>query len=189
MNICIYGASSNAIDPFYLEQTEELGKAIAQHKHSLVFGGGSTGLMGAAARGVAANQGKIFGVAPHFFNHDGILFDRCTELILTDTMRQRKQKMEELSDAFLVLPGGIGTFEEFFEIFTLKQLHRHWKPIVIWNLKNYYDPLIKMLEHTVDENFMKSACMEMYQVFTDLGSMLEYLENYHETMPENNDLR
>ncbi len=189
MNICIYGASSNAIDPFYLTQTESLGQSMARLGHSLVFGGGSTGLMGAAARGMHQYGGRILGVAPHFFNRDGILFDSCTELILTDTMRERKQKMEDLSDAFLVLPGGIGTFEEFFEILTLKQLRRHWKPIAIWNLKGYYDPLLEMLQYTVKQGFMKPACMEMFQVFTDSRPMLDYLENYQELPPEDNRLR
>lgn len=189
MNICIYGASSNAIDPFYLDETEKLGRSMSRRSHTLVFGGGNTGLMGAAARGMAENQGKILGVSPHFFHRDDILYHQCTELILTDTMRQRKQKMEDLADGFIMLPGGIGTFEEFFEILTLKQLRQHWKPIAIWNGKGYFNPMLELLSHAVDENFMKPACLTLFSVFEEIEPMLDYLENYAEDMPEDHRFR
>ena len=120
MNICIYGASSELIDAKYMEETEKLSRVLASNGYGLVFGGGAQGLMGAAARGFKAMNGEIIGIAPTFFmNVDGILYDQCTQFIYTETMRERKQLMEEHADAFLVTPGGIGTFEEFFEILTL----------------------------------------------------------------------
>ena len=122
MVICVYGASSDTIHPDFLKAGEALGAAMARRGHSLVFGGGGHGLMGAVARGVASGGGSITGVAPRFFNVDGVLFDGCTEFVYTDTMRERKAIMEERADAFLMTPGGIGTFEEFFEILTLRQL-------------------------------------------------------------------
>lgn len=176
MNICIYGASSDTIDPIYTDAVAALGRALGRRGHTLVFGGGAHGLMGAAARGTAAGGGEVVGVSPHFFNHDGILWDGCTQLILTDTMRQRKQRMEELADAFLTVPGGIGTYEEFFEILTLRQLERHTKPIAVFNIAGYFDPLQAMLEKTVEAGFMKPACLELYAIFTAPDDALDYLE-------------
>lgn len=136
MKICVYGASSPTIDPKYIEMVEKMGEEMALRGHSLVFGGGANGLMGAAARGVKKGKGYIVGVIPKFFNEENIeaVYDECDELIEPDTMRQRKQIMEDNADAFIITPGGIGTFEEFFEILTLKQLCRHNKPIVIYNV-------------------------------------------------------
>ena len=141
MNVCLYGASSNEIDKKYIAATEALGEALAKAGHGLVYGAGGCGLMGAAARGMTRCGGHIVGVAPEFLNVDGILYEHCDELVLTETMRQRKQIMEERSDAFLVTPGGIGTYEEFFEIYTLKQLGRHQKPIILYNIDGFFDGL------------------------------------------------
>lgn len=176
MNLCIYGASSNQIDPAYMMAVEELGRKLAQRGHGLVFGGGAQGLMGAAARGVTAQQGYILGVAPSFFNVDGVLYEHCTEFIYTETMRERKQIMEDRADGFIMVPGGIGTYEEFFEMLTLKQLGRHSKPIAILNLGGYYDLLQQMLEQTIQQGFMKPACRQLYGIFADVDAMLDYLE-------------
>ena len=117
MNICVYGASSGEIDKSYILAGEELGRRMAARGHGLVFGGGARGLMGAVARGMQAGGGEICGVAPSFFHVDGILFPDCSRMIYTETMRERKQIMEDMSDAFIAAPGGIGTFEEFFELY------------------------------------------------------------------------
>ena len=122
MNICIYGASSAKLAPVYYEKTEELGRMMGLRGHGLVFGGGATGLMGAAARGVDAYHGYILGIAPTFFDQPGVLYEHCSEFIFTETMRERKKLLEERSKATIVAPGGIGTYEEFFEILTLKSL-------------------------------------------------------------------
>lgn len=114
MNICVYGAASDEIDKIYTAEAEKLGEKMAKCGHSLVFGGGAGGMMGAAARGIHKNGGNIIGVVPTFFNVDGILFEHCNEMIRTETMRERKQIMEDRADAFIMTPGGIGTFEEFF---------------------------------------------------------------------------
>ena len=164
MNICVYGASSNKIDKKYIAAGEELGRLLAAAGHTLVFGGGDNGLMGAAARGVAEKGGKIIGVAPSFFNVDGMLFQNCTEFIYTETMRERKAKMEELSDAFVMTAGGIGTFEEFFEILTLKQLGRHQKPIAVLNTNGYFDSLLSQLSECVKGEFMTEKCLNLFTV-------------------------
>lgn len=183
MNICVFGASSSIIDKMYIERTENLGRRIAERGHGLVYGAGASGVMGAVARGVEERGGKIIGVVPDFFEDedmgvDGRIFKNCTELIKTDTMRERKAIMEDIGDAFIIAPGGIGTFEEFFEVFTLKQLDRHNKAIVIWNLNGYYDAMLNMLEVASKEKFLRDACKLLYKVFENEDEMLDYIESY-----------
>ena len=173
MNICVYGAASDEIAPIYIQQTEKLGELIAQNGYGLVFGAGAHGLMGAAARGAYAKGGQIIGIVPRFFQSDGIIFPNCTALHRTDTMRERKQQMEALADAFVMVPGGIGTFEEFFEILTLKQLGRHNKPIAVLNINGYYDPLCAMLEHAVAEGFLQAKCFTLFQFCRTPEEVLE----------------
>ena len=178
MNICLYGASSNTIDEKYIKQTEAFGEILAERGHTLVYGAGAGGLMGAAARGVQKKGGKIIGVAPSFFNVDGILFEDCTEMIYTETMRERKGIMEQKADAFVMVPGGIGTFDEFFEILTLKQLGRHNKPIAIFNQNGYYDSITALLENAIKEGFMTEKNRELLGVFEKAEELLSYFENY-----------
>ena len=178
MNICVYGASSDDIKPCHLEGAFSLGQLIAERGHTLIFGAGAHGVMGATARGVTDKCGKIIGISPKFFDYDDILYKECTELLFTETMRQRKQKMEDMSDAFVVAPGGIGTFEEFFEILTLKQLDKHSNPIAIFNIDGYYNPMIDMMNHSVDQGFMRKDCMNIFKVFDNASQMIDYFENY-----------
>ena len=178
MKICVYGAASPTIDRVYIEKVEELGRELVARGHSLVFGGGGNGVMGAAARGVRDANGYIVGVVPKFFNEDRVetLCDFCDELYQPDTMRQRKQIMEDKSDAFIVAPGGIGTFEEFFEILTLKQLCRHNKPIVLYNINGYYDELNAMMKCSIGKNFIRENCLELYQTTDDLAELFRLIE-------------
>lgn len=164
MNVCLYGASSNEIDAKYVTATERLGEALATAGHAMVYGAGGAGLMGAAARGMSRCGGRIVGVVPEFLKVDGIIFDGCDEMVYTETMRQRKQVMEERSDAFIVTPGGIGTYEEFFEIYTLKQLGRHQKPIILFNIDGFFDRLYDILQGLVADGFMRAACLELLSV-------------------------
>lgn len=177
MQICVYGASSNDIDPRYLQAGEALGLEMARRGHGLVFGGGASGLMGAVARGMTQGGGSIVGVAPSFFNVDGILYDKCSELIYTETMRQRKSIMEDRADAFIMTPGGIGTFEEFYEILTLRQLGRHNKSIAVLNTLDYYRPLRQMQQQAMEQGFMKPACEQLCGWFDDPIALLDYLES------------
>lgn len=178
MNICVYGASSNIIDETYIKDGEKLGREMVKRGHSLVFGGGANGLMGAVARGVHSQGGYILGVAPKFFNVDGVLFEHCNELLRPDTMRERKQIMEDNADAFIVTPGGIGTFEEFFEILTLKQLERHNKPIAILNTNGYYDKMAEFMENSIKGNFLREECKLLYEFVETAEEALSYIENY-----------
>ena len=175
MRVCIYGAASNNIDKSFIESGELLGSKLAKNGHGIVFGGGSNGMMGAVARGAFSAGGEIIGIAPSFFNVDGILFDGCTEFIYTETMRQRKQIMEEKSDAFIVTAGGIGTFDEFFEIYSLRQLNRHNKKIIILNTNGYYNPLVTMLESAIEQHFVSEANLDLLYVCDTVDEVISAL--------------
>ncbi len=181
MTICVYGASSSLIDKAFLESTYNLGKAMALRGNGLVYGAGANGVMGSVARGVKENGGHVLGVAPTFFNVDGVLYDGCDTIIPTETMRERKKIMEDKADAFIIAPGGVGTMDEFFEIFTLKQLGRHKKPIAIFNVNGFYDNLADMLKNFVDKKFMGSESMKLISIFDNENDLLEYIENYQQT--------
>lgn len=189
MTICVYGAASDKIDPAYIKAVEELGRKMAKRGHALVYGAGASGLMGAVARGVYAEGGEITGVSPTFFNVDGVLFEHCTHLIYTETMRERKQIMEDTADAFIMVPGGVGTFDEFFEILTLKQLDRHNKAMVVFNCNHYYDALCAMMEKAVLEGFVSAPTLELYQVMDDVDAILDYIEHYTAGELDINELR
>lgn len=179
MKICVFGAASTEIDSLYIEKTEELGEQMAKRGHELVFGAGGGGLMGAAARGVKKGGGKIYGFIPSFFKDEVIeaIYDQCDELVFTETMAERKAKMEDKADAFVIVPGGIGTFEEFFQVLTLKQLGRHTKPIVIYDIDGYYDKLEDFLEFSIEKEFIKSTVKELFGHGTTADEVISYIEN------------
>lgn len=179
MRICVFGAASYEIDDSYIKAVENLGEIMAKRGHELVFGAGGNGVMGAIARGVKNAGGKVYGVIPTFFRDETIeaIFDNCDQLIFTETMAQRKTKMEDLADAFIIAPGGIGTFEEFFEVLTLKQLGRHTKPIAIFDIDGYYNKLNEFLDYCIKEKFIKNNCKQLYGFQKDPLKVIEYLEN------------
>lgn len=164
MRICVYGSASDTIDKRYLAEAEELGRRIGAGGHTLVFGAGATGVMGACARGCYSAGGKLVGVAPTFFDKPGVLFPHCTEMIFTKTMRERKQILEDRSDVFLVAPGGIGTMDEFFEILTLRTLGQHSKPVILWNLHGCWNDLITMLDGFVKAGLLTETNRAQVQV-------------------------
>lgn len=177
MNICVFGASARKLDRSYLEAGEALGALLAKRGHTVIFGGGAHGLMGAVSKGAHEAGGKVISVAPSFFNIDGVLYEHCDEYIYTETMRERKGKMEDLCDAFIVTPGGIGTFEEFFEILTLRQLQRHHKPIAILNTNGYYDSMIAFLENAVDKGFMTEKNLSLFFISDDVEKTVSFIES------------
>ncbi|MBQ3074112.1 MAG: TIGR00730 family Rossman fold protein [Ruminococcus sp.] len=184
MKICVFGAASPKIDEEYIRRVEALGEEMVKRGHSLVFGGGGNGLMGAAARGVQSQGGYIVGVIPSFFENENIeaVFEYCDEVVETATMRERKQIMEDRSDAFIIVPGGIGTFEEFFEIMTLRQLCRHNKPIALYNINGYYNELNAMMQAAVEKGFVRSAVDALYKTTDNIDELFEFLET---PQPEN----
>ena len=169
MKICIFGAASAHIDEIYIKKVEDLSQKLAKRGHSLVFGAGATGLMGAAARGFKKGNGYIHGVIPEFFR------DESVEVIFGDC---DKRIMEDDCDAFIITPGGIGTFEEFFEVLTLKQLGRHKKAIAVFNIENYYDGLEEFMKQVYERKFINFKCYEMYSYFDTAEQIIDYLENY-----------
>ena len=178
MRICVYGAASPTIDKEYILKVESFGREMVKRGHSLVFGGGGNGLMGAAARGVKDENGYILGVIPKFFIEEDVekICDFCSDLLQPETMRERKQIMEDNADAFVVVPGGIGTYEEFFEILTSKQLCRHNKPIAIYNIDGFYDEINAAMKSAIRKNFIKDDCLDLYFVSDNQDEIFEYLE-------------
>lgn len=179
MNICVFGAASNEIDNSYIKTVEEMGLHLARSGHNLVFGAGALGLMGAAARGFKQGNGTVTGVIPTFFQDADVeaIYDGCDELIFTETMRERKAEMENRADAFIIVPGGIGTFEELFEIMTLKQLGRHNKPIMIYNINGYYSSMEAMLERAIEQNFLNDNFHLLYQYCSSYDEIVDCLNS------------
>lgn len=164
--ICIYGASSNDINPIYKEAAREVGSLIAKAGYALVSGGGATGLMGSAIDGALEAGGETVGVLPSFMIERGWQHGGLTRMVETEDMHQRKSLMARLSAAVIALPGGCGTLEELLEIITWRQLNLYRGNVVILNVEGYYDPLIKMLEKTVREGFMREDHLELWRVST-----------------------
>ena len=178
MRICVFGASSRDLKQVYYDEAYKLGEILARHGHSIVFGGGTSGLMGSVARGAKSCGGYVIGVAPKFFDEPGVLYDGCDEMLFTETMSERKKAMEDMSEAFITLPGGIGTFEEFFEALTLKQLGRHAKGMAVLNTNGYYDALEAMIARAVAEEFFTESGRALYEVFSDQEKLVDYIEHY-----------
>jgi len=175
--ICVYCASSSQVKPSYFEATARLGKIFANANLSVIYGGGSMGLMGKLANSTLEAGGKITGVIPRFmcdieWNHTGL-----TELILVNTMHERKEKMAMMADAVVALPGGCGTMEELLEVITWKRLGIFTKPIVIVNLEGYFDALITMLDRAVDEHFMRHEHREMWKIVETPEEVLGAIQN------------
>jgi len=176
-SICVFCSSSNSIDDVYVKTAEDLGHQIGQLGLELVYGGASIGLMGAVARATHEKGGRVIGVIPEFFKKKDINIEyiEADELIIAETMRIRKAIMDQRADAFVVLPGGIGTLEEAIEIMSMKQLGLTEKPLVFINTNNFYDDLISNFQKMVDLKFVKSSALELYHLCADPASALEFI--------------
>ena len=179
-SICVFCASSNAVDKVYHQVATDLGQRIGLLGLDLIFGGGGIGLMGDVARGVHDKGGRVVGVIPEFFlnNEQPIEYAKADELIVTKDMRSRKAIMDERSDAFIVLPGGIGTLEEATEIISMKQLGLTEKPIVFINTNKFYDAFILNLNRMVELKFAKQSTLDLINVLPDPLSALEFITAY-----------
>lgn len=176
--VCVFGASRECIPEEAKNFAHELGILLAENSYGLVFGAGTTGLMGACARGVYSRGGEIIGVIPEKLNKPGIYFENCTQRIVTETMHERKALMEKLSCAFIALPGGFGTIEELAEVLTLKQLGYHDHPIIIVNLLGYYDNFLNQLERCVADGYTHNDFLDSFTVATTVEQVIEQLHNY-----------
>lgn len=162
--ICVFCGSSHGADPLYTEAARAFGRQMVEAGFDLVFGGGGVGLMGEVALSVSRAGGQILGVIPTFLRHVEPPLRIASELVVTESMNDRKAKMSAAAGGFAVLPGGLGTLDEFAEVLTAAQLRLHSKPIVLVNIKNYFAPLIALIEHFVAEGFAGAHVTEIYHV-------------------------
>jgi uncharacterized protein (TIGR00730 family) len=176
--ITVFCGSGFGTDSVYEEQAYRLGKTLADKGIELVYGGANVGLMGAVANGVMENNGVAIGVLPQFLKKVEIANENLTELILVETMHQRKTKMDELSDGVIMLPGGFGTLEEFFEMLTWAQLGLHKKPVAILNVDGFYDELLLLMDKMVTRGFLKKVNREMVIVSGDIDDLLNKMKDY-----------
>ncbi|TGM46146.1 TIGR00730 family Rossman fold protein [Leptospira vanthielii] len=177
-NIAVYCGSSAGLDPYYMNAAFELGEYLGSHQIGLVYGGASVGLMGAVANGCLSKNGSVIGVLPKFLKKKEIEHSGLGQLILVESMHERKLKMFDLSDAFVVLPGGLGTMEEFFEIITWSQLGLHHKPIIIINWLGFYNPLLTLMQNMVESGFLKKENAALVQVLETSKDLLQTIQNY-----------
>lgn len=175
--ICVYAGSSFGASPDYSTLAAEFGRACAQRGLTIVYGGGNVGLMGMLANAALAEGGKVLGVIPRKMIDEERAHHGLTELIAVETMHERKHRMAQLADAFVALPGGIGTLEEVTEMFTWLQLGLHLKPVGILNMLGFYDLLLKFLVHMRDEQFLTARHLEMLTVASDVETLLDRLMN------------
>ena len=178
-NVCVFCASSADIDTRYIEAARELGGRLAEGGWRCVNGGGAVGLMGAVTDGTLDAGGMVTGVIPKFMVDKGWCYDRLEDVVITADMHQRKQIMSEMADAVIALPGGVGTLEEMLETLTWRQLGLVKVPVIILNTLGYYDALLAMLHHAIDEGFMKSSHAALWQVATTPAEAITLLDNYH----------
>ena len=174
-NVCVYSASSTKIAPVYFAAAEELGRLLAMRGINLINGAGSIGLMAATSDACLATGGAVTGVIPRFMVEQDWQHKGLTQLIVTETMHERKQIMAEMSDGVIALPGGCGTMEELLEIITWKQLGIYLNPIVILNIDGFYNPLLEMLQRAIDGNFMRPEHQNIWQVATSAQEAVELL--------------
>jgi uncharacterized protein (TIGR00730 family) len=174
-SLCVYCGSRQGSLEIYEHTAKAVGQWIGRHQGQLVYGGGNSGLMGIVALATQQAGGRVVGIIPHALAEKELARDDSDEFHLVDNMHQRKHMMAERADAFLALPGGIGTFEEFFEVWTWKQLGYHNKPIGLLNVDGYYDGLLAFMQNTVDKGFVSGWQMDLIHQSTDLEKLLPLL--------------
>ena len=174
-SITVYCSSSRHVPEVYFSAARELGTSIARARWTLVYGGNHIGCMGALADAARTAGGKVVGITPELLVRDGIADNACDELVVTANMRDRKAMLEARGDAFIALPGGLGTFEEVIEILVGKLLGYHRKPIVLLNVADYYAPLLAMIEHGIQQRFIKATAREAYFVTGSVSETIAFL--------------
>jgi len=176
--ITVFCGSSLGNENVYALQANQLGKTLAKQNIELVYGGAKIGLMGAVADGALSEGGKVIGVLPKFLRSKEIAHEGLTELILVDSMHERKTKMNELCDGVVALPGGFGTLEEFFEMLTWGQLGLHQKPVAVLNINGFYDSLISLVQTMVDKGLLKEVNQKMFLVSDNINDLLNKMRSY-----------
>jgi uncharacterized protein (TIGR00730 family) len=175
-SLAVFCGSRVGVNPIYACAGRELGQGLGRAGIRLVYGGGRIGIMGIVADAVLDAGGTVLGVIPEFLTQLEVAHERATEMVVTDTMHTRKTRLYEESDAFLVMPGGLGTFDEAFEIITWRQLGLHDKPIVLCNVAGSVGPLVATIDHAISEGFADPACRKLFEVIEGVPAVLERLE-------------
>lgn len=173
-NICVYGAASNKVSDHFKEEVRNLGSKLAEYGYGLVYGGGSCGLMGAVAYGVLEGDGNVIGVVPYFM-HEFEEVNVLGDTRFVKTMSERKDMMEKLADAFIIVPGGIGTMDEFFQVVTQNYLKRYDKPVILFNLDGFYNPLIMFLQKMVEQKCLKKETFQSIIVANSVNEIIQRL--------------
>ncbi len=177
-SVAVFCGSRPGASDAYIEGAKAVGKELAKRNITLVYGAASVGIMGAVADSVLENGGQAIGVMPEFLKRKEIVHPRLSELIIVDSMHERKAKMADLANGFIALPGGPGTLEEFFEIYTWSQLGLHQKPCGILNINQYYDPLITLYQHMLKEKFLDEKFRDMALVDVEIANLLDQFDSY-----------
>lgn len=182
-NVCVFCGSNHGYNPKYLEQTNALGTYLAQHDHPVVYGGGKEGLMGAIATSTMAAGGEVIGIIPTFLSEMGLAKTDITTLLETTTMDERKDEMLRQADAFIVLPGGFGTFEEFTTMLSWSQINVHQKPIALFNIDHYFDELVAMMKKCCDEGFAPQENLDLFIDAATIDDIFAGFANFHHQLP------
>ena len=176
--VCVYCGSSDNVDQKYFDAARQMGVLLANREITLVYGGGSSGLMGAIADSALSSGGEVIGVTPEFFFNQDVSHQNLTRLEVVADMHQRKARMADLADAFIALPGGLGTLEELFEILSWSQIGLHVKPVGLLNVNRYYDPLLAFLKQVSDQGFTYSELNNLYLLAESPEEMMKKLDKY-----------
>jgi uncharacterized protein (TIGR00730 family) len=177
-SVCVYCGSADNLHPDYVNAARGMGAAVARRGWQLWYGAGSTGLMGAVADAALEAGGEVIGVLPEMFNTPKLAHTGLTRLEIVESMHIRKHRLAQQADAFVALPGGFGTWEEFFEILTWSQIGLHQKPVGLLNVRGYYDPMLKMVENARSEGFIYDEHRSLFTALSDPDALLDALEGY-----------
>ncbi len=175
-SLAVFCGSRVGVNPAYADAGRALGLGLGQAGIRLVFGGGRIGIMGVVADAVLQAGGAVLGVIPEFLTQWEVAHDQVTEMVITDSMHTRKRRLYEESDAFLIMPGGLGTFDEAFEIITWRQLRLHDKPILLCNVAGSIVPLVATIDHAIEQGFADPACRKLFEVIEGVPAVLERLQ-------------
>ena len=179
--VCVFCGSSMGFDPIYREKAVELAKVLAERQCELLYGGGSVGIMKIIADVMLENHCKVIGTITQHLMDMGVGYDRIDELIVVDSMAERKKILEDMADGFIALPGGLGTMDEFFEVFVLSQLRVFDKPVAIYNVNGFYDDIIHFIQHSANEGFIRKEHATGLIVSDDPVELLEKMEQFRPT--------
>ncbi|CAM3553837.1 TIGR00730 family Rossman fold protein [Marinicrinis lubricantis] len=183
--ICVFAGSNSGVSPAYVQAAENLGKVMAKSGIELIYGGSKIGLMGKIADTLLRHGGNVIGVMPKGLFRGEMVHAELTILIEVDDMHQRKAKMMELADAFIALPGGLGTFEEIFEVLSWSQLGIHTKPVGLYNIEGFYTPLSNLIQHAIDSGFARPSNQSLYVMSDDADELVKKLQHFERPPAEN----